>query len=101
MNTPQRWSREIVGTRVANHNSLVYARRPKSLSELLVDARRWVDRTLLVEGELRLTNREFELAVSRTAYFLAARGIVRGDRVMLLSYNRLEWIVSFWALQCL
>ncbi|MFM0347848.1 class I adenylate-forming enzyme family protein [Paraburkholderia sp. RL17-347-BIC-D] len=101
MKTSQRWSREIVGARVANHNSLVYSHRPKSLFELLVDARRWVDRTVVVQGELRLTNREFETAVSRTAYFLAARGIVRGDRVMLLSYNRLEWLVSFWALQCL
>ena len=101
MSIRQRWSREIVSARVAKHDSLVYAHRPRSVSELLVDARRWGDRTLIVEGELRLTTREFELAVNRAAHFLSAGGIVRGDRVMLLGYNRLEWLVSFWALQCL
>lgn len=96
-----RWSREVASANVANYATLVYVSRPKSLMEFLIDARRWADRPFIVQGDLRLTNCGFEQAVRRVAQFLAARGIGRGMRVMLRGINRVEWLVSFWAVQCL
>jgi len=78
----------------------VYRQRPRSVAELLIDARRWDGRTLVVAGDRRLTYRQFEAAVARVARHLRDAGIAQGDRVLLLGYNRLEWLVAFWALQC-
>lgn len=72
-----------------------------SLVEFLIDARRWADRPFIVQGDLRLSTQDFERAVRRVARFLAAQGIGRGTSVMLLGYNSLEWLLSFWAVQCL
>jgi long-chain acyl-CoA synthetase len=101
MDSPPRWSREVASAIVADHATRVYAHRPRSMAELLIDARRWSDRPFIVQGEQRLTGGDFELAVRRVSQFLAARGVAQGSRVMLLAYNRLEWLVSFWAVQCL
>jgi long-chain acyl-CoA synthetase len=79
----------------------VYTNRPGSTAELLLEARRWGDREFLVQGERRITTRGHEQAVARVAAQLRERGIGRGDRVMLLGFNRIEWIVAFWAVQCL
>lgn len=96
-----RWGREVTQGTVAGHPSLVYARRPRSVAELLVDARRWRDRTAVVEGLRRLSFHEFEQAVARVSRKLATDGVKAGDRVVLLGYNSLEWIAAFWALQAL
>ncbi|WP_439671945.1 Long-chain-fatty-acid-CoA ligase [Cupriavidus necator] len=101
MITPRRWSREVARARVENYSTLVYTYRPTSLAEFLLDARRWADRPFIVQGELRLSTREFECAVRRVAGFLAAQGIGRRTSVMLLGHNSLEWLLVFWAVQCL
>lgn len=93
----QRWSRDVESTLVQGYPCKVYAHRPRSLAELLVDARRWRHRSFLVEGERRLSFADHEAAVARVAVCLRESGVRRGDRVMLLAYNRLEWIVAFWA----
>ncbi|MEO8297293.1 MAG: class I adenylate-forming enzyme family protein [Burkholderiales bacterium] len=86
---------------MAGRPSLVYTHRPRSVAELLLDARRWQGSTFIVEGDRRLGFEAHEHAVARVARALAAQGIGRGERVMLLAHNRLEWIVAFWALQSL
>lgn len=101
MISSRRWSREVVNAWVENHSTLVYKHRPKSLAELLIDARRWADRPFIVQGSLRLSSCDVEWAVRRVARFLNLRGVGRGTRVMLLSENSLEWLLSFWGVQCL
>lgn len=95
------WGRAVERTIVAGHPCLVYSRRPRSVSGLLLDARRWGDREYLVQGDRRLTRVGHERAVARVAADLQARGVGTGDRVLLLGFNSIEWVVAFWALQIL
>ncbi|MFR9807226.1 class I adenylate-forming enzyme family protein [Pseudonocardia sp. RS010] len=97
--TQVRWGREVERGVVAGHPCLVYVHRPRSLAELLLEGRRWPEREFLVQGERRMTRAEHEHAVARVAAHLRARGVGRGDTVLLLGFNRIEWVVAFWAVQ--
>jgi long-chain acyl-CoA synthetase len=97
--TPERWGTEVVTGQVNGHPSLMYARRPRAVGELLLDAQRWADRPFLVQGDKRLTGAQHARAVARVAAQLRAMGLKAGDRVMLTGFNRIEWVVTFWALQ--
>ncbi len=96
-----RWSREVVKAEVAGHPSLVYAERPRSVPELLVDAQRWRGREHLVQGEFRITFERLEEAVARASRRLEESGVGQGDRVLLFGANQIEWVVAFWAVRCL
>lgn len=50
-------------------------------------AQRTPTRTAIVNGDTRLSHREFADLVDRTAAGMAADGITKGDRVALLSHN--------------
>ncbi|MFW0786377.1 class I adenylate-forming enzyme family protein [Gordonia sp. CPCC 206044] len=95
------WGREVVEGIVHGRPSRMYRDRPSAVNQLLLEGRRWQDREFLVQGERRLTYRDHEGAVARVANRLAAYGVTRGDRVLLLSFNSVEWCVSFWALHSL
>jgi long-chain acyl-CoA synthetase len=95
------WGRDVERADVDGHPCLVYSRRPHSVSGLLLDARRWGDREYLAQGDRRLTRAAHERAVARVAADLRARGVSPGDRVLLLGFNSIEWVVAFWALQIL
>ncbi|MFE2429318.1 class I adenylate-forming enzyme family protein [Streptomyces sp. NPDC059373] len=101
MTDVSRWGREVSPATVDGHPCLVYTRRPGSMAELLLEARRWSDREFLVQGERRMTSGAHEQAVARVAAHLRGLGVGRGTRVMLLGFNRIEWVVAFWALQTL
>ena len=82
-----RWSREVVRTEGSGHPSLAYAERPRSVPELLVDARRWRGREHLVQGERRVTFEEHERAVARVARRLKEAGVHSKDRLLLFGAN--------------
>jgi long-chain acyl-CoA synthetase len=67
----------------------------------LIDAQRWASRDFIVQGERRITGKQHLEAVVRVAGFLRERGVRPRDPVVLLSYNSIEWLVAFWALQSL
>lgn len=69
---------------------------PALLKEL---GERFGDREALVAGTRRLTYHQLIQEVQRTAKGLAALGVRRGDHVGILMGNRLEWVLSFLALQ--
>ena len=48
-------------------------------------------------ADARLTWREFDARVDRTAHVLAERGVQRGDRVATLLGNSLDLLALFWA----
>jgi long-chain acyl-CoA synthetase len=95
------WGRDVERATVLGHPTLVYAQRPRSVADFLLSARRWGDRELLVQGDRRLTGREHEAAVARVAARLTDAGVSRGSRVVLLGFNSIEWVVTFWAVQAL
>jgi acyl-CoA synthetase (AMP-forming)/AMP-acid ligase II len=55
-------------------------------------------RTALIEGERRLTWREFEHATARAAHGLDALGLKSGDRVAVLMDNSLEMVVLLFGI---
>ncbi|MEU7812283.1 class I adenylate-forming enzyme family protein [Pseudonocardia sp. NPDC049154] len=95
----RRWGREVERATVHGHSCLVYRRRPRSVGELLLERRRWADRVLFVQGDRRFTGPDHEHAVGRVAAALRDRGVRSGDTVLLLGFNSIEWLVTFWALQ--
>lgn len=48
-----------------------------------------------------VSSEEFKRMVTACAGALAASGVARGDKVAILSYNRLEWAAADWACQLL
>jgi len=50
------------------------------------------DRTALVASDVRLTYRELDERATRVAQHLRAAGVVPGDWVAVLAWNRAEWI---------
>jgi len=51
----------------------------------------------IVDGERRLTYREFNDAVNRLAHGFAGLGYARGDAVALMSGNRPEFLITYFA----
>lgn len=96
-----RWGKEIETGTVNGHPCRMYVHRPRRIAELLVDAQRWSDRTFLVQGERRLTGRQHAQAVARVAAEFRRRGVRAGQHVMLTGFNQIEWVVAWWALQCI
>jgi fatty-acyl-CoA synthase len=70
---------------------------------LLVDdflnraARIYPDKEAIIDGEIRLSYREFQYRVHQLANTLLAMGISRGDRVAILSPNSHFFLESFYA----
>jgi amino acid adenylation domain-containing protein len=55
------------------------------------------EKVALVCGKQRITYSELETRSNALARHLAAAGIARGDRVIILADNNVETVVSFWA----
>jgi len=91
------WGTQIVTEQVLGVPCMVFERRPRSLADLLINARRFGDRPHIIQGERHLT---FDQLLGATAAFAARLrsryALVRGDRVLLLGANSIEWIVMFW-----
>jgi len=69
-----------------------------TVGELLTDvARRVPERTALDDGARSLRFAELEARSNRLAHALAALGVGRGDRVAILSENRLEYVEATFA----
>lgn len=91
------WSENVIESSYAGHPGLVYEQSPTSLSQLLGGPDTWRGREYLIQADRRITHTGFRAAVPAAAAQLAAHGITRGDRVMLHSYNRPEFVLATWA----
>jgi len=91
------WGEQVVEGRYAGHPGLLYNSSPTSLLELLHSTHSWEDRDYLVQGQRRVRHPAFRAAVPAAAEQLVAAGVRRGDRVMLHSYNCLEFVLATWA----
>jgi len=98
------WLGRVPAIRWERHYDRVvrcFVERPRNAYDLLTEAAaRNPDGEALVCGAERLSYRAFESAVSRCAAFLAAAGVVAGDRVALLLGNGIAFpVVMFAALR--
>ncbi|WP_027417822.1 long-chain-fatty-acid--CoA ligase [Aneurinibacillus terranovensis] len=55
------------------------------------------DKTAIVDGDRRFTYKEIEKRVNRLSNALKERGIEKGDRIAVLSPNRVEMFETFYA----
>jgi long-chain acyl-CoA synthetase len=92
------WGSEVAEVDVLGHPCLSFVKRRRHLADLLIDGRRFGAREYLVQGERRMSFDQHETAVRRAAGLLRGRGVRRGDRVMLLGANSVEWVVGYWAI---
>lgn len=89
---------EIREEDVLGNTVQVFARRHRSLTDLLAASRDFGDADYLVTESSRLTFAEHHQAVSALATALRdEHGVRPGDRVALCGANSPEWIVAFWA----
>lgn len=76
--------------------------RLHSLRELLDTSRAWGERDYLVTAQRRISFTEHAAAAQALARALADRyGVGAGDRIGILAANSPEWVIAFWAAQCL
>ncbi len=76
----------------------VFAKRPRSLRDVLAASIEAGDAEYLVFADLRLSYREHFRRVAALARSLRNRyGVRPGDRVAILAANCPEWILAFWA----
>jgi long-chain acyl-CoA synthetase len=92
------WGEDVSAGRYAGHPGLLYARRPRTFTDLLFGVQRWKARTFLVQGQRRISFADFFAAVEAARNRLQPLGIQPRDRVVLLAYNSPEWVVALWAI---
>ncbi|MEV0028461.1 class I adenylate-forming enzyme family protein [Nocardia sp. NPDC050793] len=80
----------------------VMKHRGRALREVLAASAALGDREYLVTEDRRLSYAEHAAEVGALARALRDRyGVGKGDRVGILAANTPEWVVAFWAAQCL
>jgi long-chain acyl-CoA synthetase len=75
----------------------VWKNLPPSLRSVAEAGRVHGDKIFLVHEDERVSFEAFFRAVSALAHDLAARGVVKGDRVAIIMRNIPEWPVAFYA----
>jgi long-chain acyl-CoA synthetase len=78
----------------------IYKNAPPTVRDLWLASAQFADREYLVYRDERMTYREAHAKVNAIAGWLAARGVVRGDRVAIAMRNYPEWILIYWACVC-
>ena len=92
------WGTEVAEVEVLGQPCLSFVKRRRHLADLLIDGRRFGPREYIVQGDRRISFDQHEAAVRRAVGLLRDRGVRRGDRVMLLGANSVEWVIGYWAI---
>ncbi len=75
-----------------------YAARPKTYDEMFrASTLRFPNQEAVVCGERRISYRELDSLVEKTAFGLVNAGLKKGDRIAIMLDNRLEYLVSVLA----
>ena len=90
---------ELVEEDVLGARMQVFRNRPRSMAEILFSGvRRFGDRPYVVFPDRTLTFESIVGPVAAVAHSLRGKyGIEKGDRVAIVSANRLEYVLTFWA----
>lgn len=93
---------EIVPENVLGAVLPVMRHRNRTVGELVAASRTWGQADYLVTADRRISFAAHLDAVAALAVALRDRyGIRPGDRVAILAANSPEWVMAFWATQCL
>lgn len=74
-----------------------FANRAASVIDLVASAARAGDRAFLVQGDRRMSFKEFAETVWGTARRLIDEGLQAGDRLAILAPNSIDWVVTAFA----
>ncbi len=90
---------ELVTEPVLGHDHVVFARRPRTLRQMLDGQAAAVpDQAFLISPEREWTYREAVEHIDATAVLLAERyGVTAGDRVAIVAANSAEYAIVMWA----
>jgi acyl-CoA synthetase (AMP-forming)/AMP-acid ligase II len=89
---------EIVDEDVLGERLPVFARRARSLRELVERSTKYGDREYLVLDDWRITfDDHLPMVASLAAALRDDYGVGAGDRVAIWAENRPEWAIAFWA----
>ncbi len=83
---------EVRGIRMRNFTS-----RLRTLREMVARAAEHGEREFLVQGERRLSYAQFAQHVWGTAAQMQGHGLQRGDRIAILAYNSIDYVISVFA----
>lgn len=78
------------------HPHHMHAAIPLLHDYLIESARRLPDKVALVAAKQRHSYAELEARSNALAHALAARGVARGDRVIVFADNTVETVIAFW-----
>ncbi|MEU4311537.1 class I adenylate-forming enzyme family protein [Nocardia sp. NPDC024068] len=80
----------------------VMRHRGRSAGELLAASRAWGDRDYLVTADRRISFAgHLDSVAALSAALREDYSVTPGDRVAILAANSPEWVMTFWAAQCL
>ena len=88
---------EIVMADVLGNRIRTYKNALSSVREMWLSTTQFADRTYLVYEDERLTYAQAHEKVNAVAAWLAAQGVVPGDRVAVAMRNYPEWLLIYWA----
>jgi long-chain acyl-CoA synthetase len=88
---------EIVMADVLGNRIRTYKNAMASVRALWLSTAQFAARTYLVYGDERLTYAQAHDQVNAIAAWLAAQGVVSGDRVAVAMRNYPEWMLIYWA----
>src|SRR5436309_11011334 len=90
---------ELVTEPVLGHDHVVFARRPRTLRQMLdAQAAAVPDQAFLISPEREWTYREAVEHIDAAAVLLAERyGVTAGDRVAVVAANSAEYAIVMWA----
>ncbi|MEH6585915.1 MAG: class I adenylate-forming enzyme family protein [Halioglobus sp.] len=92
---------EIRESEVAGHTMRTWALAPPSLRDVWLSTAGHADKDYLVYQDERWTYAQAHEEVARIANWLAANGIKQHDRVAIAMRNYPEWMLTYWALNCI
>jgi long-chain acyl-CoA synthetase len=88
---------EIVEADILGNRIRTYKNAMPSVRDLWLSTSQFTDRAYLIYGDERLTYAESHQQVDAVAAWLAAQGVVPGDRVAIAMRNYPEWMLIYWA----
>ena len=89
---------EVIDTGLGEVEMTMYAQRFGDLRQVAqFAALAHGDKEFIVYGDRRITFAEFFAQANTISAALLAAGVVKGDRVAVLSQNNPEWCLTFWA----
>ena len=88
---------EVAEETIRGIRTKVWKNLPPSLRSVVEASRAHGERIFLVYEDERVSFEAFHRAVAALAAAMAAKGVVKGDRVAVVMRNIPEWVVAFYA----